>query len=74
MDWQDISTAPRDGSKFIGLLFADGEPYVSTYFFAKKWGDNPWSLCDDSIDEWMDFPEEWPDKWIPVPTMAASEE
>lgn len=63
--WQDIASAPKDGSD---VLLADAKGYVASARYYGGW----WETNSDPTD-YADRPFEAPTAWMPLPPPPAAE-
>ena len=61
-DWQDISTAPRDGTEIIVFAPHIGAPVMARWIAEEE----DWLCADYEGGFWLD--EDEPIHWLPVPT------
>lgn len=67
--WQDISTAPKDGTHIL----VSREPMLTT---SVHWFDDSWQLSVNYIGDHSDYVEHWgqPTHWMPLPSLVRASE
>lgn len=72
-DWQDIATAPRDGSEVLLFTRHDGDDFCEEAFTAVQIG--WWDFGNDVADPMWSRPAWWhlqkigiPTHWMPLPS------
>lgn len=70
MDWQDISTAPKDGTKIIGLYDDPSVPVVAIVWIDTASGE--WRCQDFSYIGPINEPSHWR-RFLPPPKEPANE-
>lgn len=63
MEWQDISTAPKDGTWILAIVcgnWMDGKPYIPS---VSRWTCGSWDAenYDETGEDWF------PTHWMPLP-------
>lgn len=70
--WQDISTAPKDGTKLL-LCVAGYEPCIGGWF-EKRWlSFDPESFDHETLTKWLEDTTYEPTDWMPAPPSSGQE-
>jgi hypothetical protein len=71
--WQPIETAPKDGTKVLAYIVANGVPYISVIWWrGEQFKDSMWkwrnALTDSATGGFADtLPNPGPTHWMPLP-------
>jgi len=65
--WQDISTAPKDGTYVIVYQTGVWEPSQTICCWDGSWGDDGWWMCCDGKDPEIPLRGPDPTHWQPLP-------
>jgi hypothetical protein len=69
MQWQDISTAPKDGSRLLLAVMVDGGKRVVVGGFDSHWTGQCWVYEKNGVPVGTT-----PTEWMPLPTPTEQEE
>ena len=65
--WQDISTAPKDGTYILVHQTGTLAPNDFVVYFDRSWSDDGWWLTCDGKDPELPLRGPEPTHWMPLP-------